>query len=262
MENPILKYPDPDKPYILYTDATKYAWACVLTQEYEHEIDGKIKRVHHHITSQSGLLHGSQINWAALTKEAFEIYMSVKKLVYYLEDALITLQSDHLPLKRFLSKNTLNTKVNNWAIELSPFQISFEYTKGVKNTLADTMSRLIEITPEVKLEPEPEGYEFGYFSFEDLEPMRVEPVVTTTQAGNTNDPIPPEPDITLELSADTVETMQLADPFCMSLLDRLRAKKLPEGDPYFILYKYVTITNKGLKQWSTTVDKTPLGNGS
>ena len=80
--------------------------------------------------------------------------MSVKKLSYYLQDADIVLRSDHLPLKKFLSKNTLNTKVNNWAIEISPYRIQFEYIKGIKNTLADTMSRLIKITPEIKLEPD------------------------------------------------------------------------------------------------------------
>ena len=26
MAEPILKYPDPNKPYVLYTDASKYAW--------------------------------------------------------------------------------------------------------------------------------------------------------------------------------------------------------------------------------------------
>ena len=47
--------------------------------------------------------------------------MSIKKLAYYLEDADITLRNDHLSLKKFLAKNTLNSKVNNWAIEISPF---------------------------------------------------------------------------------------------------------------------------------------------
>ena len=111
LKEPILKYPDPSKPYTLFTDASKYAWACVLTQEYEHEFDGKVKKILHPITNVSGLFKGSQVNWATLTKEAYAIYMSVKKLPYYLQDADIILRSDHLPLKKFLSKNTLNTKV-------------------------------------------------------------------------------------------------------------------------------------------------------
>ena len=108
---PILTYPDPNFPYVLFTDASKYAWACVLMQA----------KILHPITYMSGLYRGSQINWACLTKEACVIYMSIKKLTYYLEDADVTLRSDHLPLKKFLAKNTLNSKVNNWAIEISLF---------------------------------------------------------------------------------------------------------------------------------------------
>ena len=43
MKEPILKYPDPHEEYILYTDASKYAWAGVLTQEYQYDKDsGKL----------------------------------------------------------------------------------------------------------------------------------------------------------------------------------------------------------------------------
>ena len=132
MTEPILTYPDPNHPYVLFTDASKYAWACVLTQEKTHQREGKEVKILHPITCMSGLFHGSQINWACLTKEAYAIYMSIKKFAYYLEDADITLRSDHLPLKKFLAKNTLNLKLNNWAIEILPFCITFEYIKGIK----------------------------------------------------------------------------------------------------------------------------------
>ena len=58
--SPILKYPDPNKAYTLFTDASKHAWACVLTQEYEK--DGKTFRINHPITFASGLFKGSQLN--------------------------------------------------------------------------------------------------------------------------------------------------------------------------------------------------------
>ena len=118
------------------------------------------------------------MNWGCLTKEAYAIYISIKKLAYYLEDANITLRSDHLPLKKFLSKNTLNSKVNNWAIEISPFCITFKYMKGIKNTLADTMSQLININPQVQQDSEPEGYEFGYYTFDPLPTLEVSNIET------------------------------------------------------------------------------------
>ena len=155
----------------MYTDASKYAYAGVLTQHN----DG----VDHPITYVSGLFRGSQLNWATLTKEAYAIYMSIKKLSFYIETAKITVRSDHLPLKKFLEKNTMNSKVNNWAVELESQNITFEYIPGIKNTLADTLSRLIDIDENIRLQPEEEGKEFGYFPFEELPPAQ-------TQMGRNN----------------------------------------------------------------------------
>ena len=170
---PVLKYADTSKPYTLYTDASKYGWAGVLTQPHITTIDGKSTTTDHPVVFVSGLLRGSQLNWAALTKEAFAIYMSVKKLLFYLTDVQILLMSDHKPLEKFLLKNTLNSKVNNWAMELEAFNIQFDCIKGSNNILADTLSCLISIDPDTPTTPEEPGYEFGYAIFEEF------PKVTT-----------------------------------------------------------------------------------
>ena len=75
---PVLKYADTSKPYTLYTDASKYGWAGVLTQPHITTIDGKSTTTDHPVTFVSGLFRGIQFNWAALTKEAFAIYMPIK----------------------------------------------------------------------------------------------------------------------------------------------------------------------------------------
>ena len=61
------------------------------------------KSVHHPIAYVSGLFRGSQLNWAALTKEAYAIYLSVRKFSFYLTGADVLIRSDHLPLRKFLS---------------------------------------------------------------------------------------------------------------------------------------------------------------
>ena len=165
---PVLKYADTSKPYTLYTDASKFGWAEVLTQSHTTVIDGKSTTTDHPVAFVSGLFRGSQLNWAALTKEAFAIYMSVKKLSFYLTDAQILLRSDHKPLEKFLLKNMLNSKVNNWAMELEAFNIQFDYIKGSNNILADTLSCLITIDPDTPLTPEGQVYEFGYAIFEEF----------------------------------------------------------------------------------------------
>ena len=60
---------------------------------------GKELSIHHPITYVSGLFKGPQLNWAALTKEAYAIYMVARKLDCYLREAETTIRSDHLPLK-------------------------------------------------------------------------------------------------------------------------------------------------------------------
>ena len=170
---PILKFPDPQRPWVLFTDASKYAWAGVLMQPCTEETKGKTVTVHHRVTYVSGLFRGSQLNWVALTKEAYAIYLSVKKLSFYLTDAKITLRSDHLPLKKFLLQNTLNSKVNNWAVELEMFNFHFEHISGIQNTLADPLSRIIRVDSDKKPDPEKEGYEFGYSCFKELPPAEV-----------------------------------------------------------------------------------------
>ena len=43
-EAPILKYPDPSKRYVVFTDASDQAAATILTQEYTSE-DGETKEM-------------------------------------------------------------------------------------------------------------------------------------------------------------------------------------------------------------------------
>ena len=228
-------------------DASKYAWACVLTQEKIHQIEGKEVKILHPITYMSGLFRGSQINWACLTKEAYAIYMSIKKLAYYLEDADITLRSDHLPLKKFLAKNTLNSKVNNWAIEISPFRITFEYIKGIKNTLANTLSRLIVIDPLIQQDSEPEGYEFGYYTFDSLPAMEVSHVETTKQKINEKENDDDDSDINLPITDDLLSSLQSQDMFCSHILSQIEKGNIKEGHIYVvqnkILKRYVTDGN-------------------
>ena len=57
---PILKYPDTSKPYTLYTDASNYGWAGVLTQSHTSSIGGKEITMDHPVSYISGLFRGSQ----------------------------------------------------------------------------------------------------------------------------------------------------------------------------------------------------------
>ena len=224
-----MTYPDPNLPYVLFTDASKYV--CVLTQEKTHMVEGKEVKLLHPITYMSGLFRGSQMNWACLTKEAYAIYMSIRKLTYYLEDTDITLRSDHLPLKKFLAKNTLNSKVNNWAIEISPFCITFEYFKGIKNTLVDTMSQMINIDPQVQPKPEPEGYELSYYTFDPLPAMKVHDIQMSS-VGPIQDNTVKDKLHYLPIEDKVLTKLQQEDEFCKNILKQIGKGNIVDGQLY------------------------------
>ena len=220
MQYPILRYPDPKKGYTVFTDASGIGWSGVLTQEYPDE-KGRIKN--HPICYVSGQFRGSQLNWAALTKEAYAIYMSIRRLVFYVADADVTIKCDHLPLKKFLMKQTLNSKVNNWAVELEQFNLKLDWIMGSKNTLADTLSRLLDVCPEAKLEPEPPGQEFGCYCFQEMEPVQVdyiEEIETITIEESVN-----LKEIKLPLKDWQMELLQKNDATCREVDKKLRQDK-------------------------------------
>ena len=96
-----------------------------------------------------------------------------------------------------------------------PFHITFEYIKGIKNTLADTMSRLINIDPQVQQESEPEGYEFGYYTFDTLPVIEVSNVETSSNTTLHVDDTKNPNDVLWELPINnkTLSELQQKDDF-------------------------------------------------
>ena len=112
-------------------------------------MDGKEITMDHPVSYASGLFCSNQLNWAALTKEAYAVHMSIKKSTSYLTGHEITLRSDHLPLKK-LRKMTLNQMVNNWSTEIESFNINFVHISSKDNVLTNTLSRLIDTDSDLK----------------------------------------------------------------------------------------------------------------
>ena len=246
---PVLKYADTSEPYTLYTDASKFSWAGVLTQSHTTVIDGKSTTTDHPVTFVSGLFRGSQLNWAALMKEAFAIYMSVKKLLFYLTDAQILLRSDHKPLEKFLLKNTLNSKVNNWAMELEAFNIQFDYIKGSNNILADTLSHLITIDPDTPLTLEGQGYEFGYAIFEEFPKVKTKAYEVNEVIVGMKKEIKNDPDLqdTLQcienpITPQRLKKLQQQDANIETLKHKLQHNKLDKE--YYSLDENKLLTRK------------------
>ena len=83
------------------------------------------------------------------------------------------------------------------------------------------MSRLIDIDPQIQSEPEPEGYEFGYYTFDLLPTLEVTNVETTqkklleTQG---------EDAWKLPISDDILSKLQQKDEFCKKYIESNRER--------------------------------------
>ena len=124
--------------------------------------------------------------------------------------------------------------MNNWAVELESQNITFEYIPGIRNTLADTLSRLIEMDENIKLQPEEEGKEFGYFPFKELPLVTTQVVeeVIKCEVGNINiqhtDPIEINTDIHLPLKDDKLAKLEESDPHMRQLRKQWENKNLDQ----------------------------------
>ena len=130
---PLLVYPDSNKPYTLYTDASDTCIGACLTQI----CDGEEKPLYY----LSHKLSKSQCKWSTVEKEAYAIHFSLQKLDYYLHNAEFVIKTDHKPLKYLLESPMQNRKIQMWALGMAGYNCKVEYIEGKTNTCADLLSR-------------------------------------------------------------------------------------------------------------------------
>ena len=138
IEAPILGYPDLNRPYSLYTDASDYAIGGILTQDFE-EGERVIQYVSHQLTP-------NRLHYATIEKEAYAVIYCITKLKQYVLGADVTVYTDHQPLKSLFTAEMKNTRIQRWAILIDEYKIKIKYRRGIHNQRADMLSR-IKIKP-------------------------------------------------------------------------------------------------------------------
>ena len=113
------------------------------------------------------------------------------------------------------------------------------------------MSRLIDIDLQVQPESEPEGYEFGYYTFDTLPTLEVSnievPQDTSLNANNIN--APDSILLDLPINNDSLFKLQQKDSFCNNILTQIEKGNIIEGQMY-------TVKDKLLKRYVIDGDNT------
>ena len=115
------------------------------------------------------------------------------------------------------------------------------------------MSRLIDIDPQVQPEPEPEGYEFGYYTFGELPELEVSNIESTLNSGTDTE----TKDVSdnnlqkLPISNDVLHRLQQEDAFCKNILNQIEIGNIIDRQLYLvkdkILKRYVPEGNNTTK---------------
>jgi transposase InsO family protein len=123
---------DPDDKIVVMTDASNYGIGAYIFQ--------LVRGVEKPIIFMSRALHGAELNWSTIEKEAFAIYHTLVKFSHLLRDSKFLLKTDH---KNLTYINLAGSqKVARWKIALQEFDYEIEHVEGVKNIVADAFSRL------------------------------------------------------------------------------------------------------------------------
>ena len=101
---PILYYPNPDKRYIVYTNASDDACRAQLSQEH-NGTEFPVAFLSHTFTE-------TQQKWNTTEQEAYGVYYTITMWNYYLQGTDIIVRNDHKPPVHFLNGKNTNNKVN------------------------------------------------------------------------------------------------------------------------------------------------------
>jgi hypothetical protein len=139
LSKPILRLPDPDKPFEVETDASDFALGGQLGQRDEQDMI-------HPVAFFSKKLHGSELNYQIHDKELMAIIVAFKEWKPYLSGTKhpVKVYTDHKNLTYFTTTKELNQRQTRWAEFLSEFNFKIIYTRGSENGRADALSKRSE----------------------------------------------------------------------------------------------------------------------
>ena len=119
--------------FYLKTDASNYALGALLCQGEKEE--------EHPIEYASRLLLPAERNYSTTEHEALAVVWAVQKFRGYIEGSEVIVLTDHQPLKWLFSLKSPTGRLARWALQLQMFNLTFNYTPGRQNSVADTLSR-------------------------------------------------------------------------------------------------------------------------
>ncbi|GBG72708.1 hypothetical protein CBR_g12276 [Chara braunii] len=128
----VLKLPDPDKPFIVTTDASQYGIGAVLAQQ-----EGKKLRS---VEYMSKKMPSQKLAKSTYEKELYAIYKALTHWRHYLLGRFFYIRTDHQTLKWMGTQPVLSDVLKRWIEVIEQYDFETQYIKGEYNKVADAFS--------------------------------------------------------------------------------------------------------------------------
>ncbi|GBG86701.1 hypothetical protein CBR_g41764 [Chara braunii] len=129
----VLKLPDPDKPFIVTTDASQYGIGAKLAQQ-----EGpKLRPVEY----MSKKMSSQKLAKSTYEKELYAVYKALTHWRHYLLGRFFILRTDHQTLRWMRTQPVLSDALKRWIEVIEQYDFDPQYLKGEYNEVADALSR-------------------------------------------------------------------------------------------------------------------------
>jgi hypothetical protein len=135
-QTPVLALPDPDRQFVVYTDASDFATGAVLMQDHGRGLQP--------IAFLSHKMSDAESRYPTHDKEMLAIINMLGEWRTYLhgrQPFTIRICTDHNSLQYFMTQPSLSQRQARWVNLLVDFDFKVEYVRGLTNVVADALSR-------------------------------------------------------------------------------------------------------------------------
>ena len=132
---PVLGYPDYDKPFKIYSDASRTSLGAVMAQ-----IDKNGKE---RVISYAGrtLLPAERRSYSISELEAAAICFAMRSFEHYVREVHVQVITDHLPLVSIFKSGSPSKRIAKWVYSMAKFDYEIKYEPGRQLGNADSLSR-------------------------------------------------------------------------------------------------------------------------
>ncbi|MCP4238008.1 MAG: hypothetical protein GY770_31340, partial [Aestuariibacter sp.] len=136
---PVLAFPDFEKPFHLYTDASGVGVGAALMQVASS--NGKLQP----IAYASRTLNSAELNYSVTHQETLAVVWALKHYKDIIWGYEVVVHTDHTAIRDLFVGRNLSGRVARWFETITTFEPTFKYVPGPVNRVADALSRHVSI---------------------------------------------------------------------------------------------------------------------